>query len=153
MNITEDIYSYIESYESNDFLKITICDSDKMIFSRIVNKLKSTKDVDVLEVEHMSKKIIKSGTEELGISYFYTEITNKNVNKWTAIEYLIEKLNIKKEEVMAIGDNINDIEMIKNAGMGIAMGNSAPQVKDIADFITSDNDSNGVAEAINKYII
>ena len=75
----------------------------------------------------MSRKIIKDGTEEVPIEYFYTEITNKNVDKWTAIEELIKKKNIKSEEVIAIGDNINDTLMIKNAGLGVAMGQSNPK--------------------------
>lgn len=153
MNITQNIVEYIKNYNNNDFLKITICDSDQTIFSRIVNILKMKKHIDILDVEHMSKKLIKSGTEEIEISYFYTEITNENVNKWSAIEYLIKKLNIKKEEVIAIGDNINDVEMIKNSGTGIAMGNSANEVKKVAKYVSSDNNQNGVAEAINKYVI
>ena len=48
----------------------------------------------------MSRKVIKNGTEEVDIEYFYTEIENKDVNKWTAIEFLINKLGIKKEEVV-----------------------------------------------------
>ena len=65
----------------------------------------------------MSRKTIKDGTDDVQIEYFYTEITNKNVNKWSAIEYLLEKEHIMSEEVMAIGDNINDKEMIENAGL------------------------------------
>lgn len=152
MNITENIYSYVENYDKDDFLKVVICDSDKMIFSRIISILKKKKHIEVLEVEHMSKKSIKSGTEDVELSYFYTEITNENVNKWTATKYLIDQLGIKKEEIIAIGDNINDIEVLKHAGVGIAMGNSSPEVKKISKYVVSDNDSNGVAEAINKYV-
>lgn len=152
MNITENIPKYIEEYDKDDFLKITICDSDQIIFSRIINILKKQKHIDILDVEHMSRKLIKSGTEEIELSYFYTEITNEEVNKWSAIEFLINKLNIKKEEVIAIGDNINDIEMIKNAGLGIAMENSSQEVKKFAKEITKNNNQSGVAETINKYI-
>lgn len=148
MYITEDIYNYVQNYEGDDFLKITICDSDEQIFKSIINKLKLIKKVDILEVSHMSKKIIKHGTEEIEIAYFYTEITNENANKWNAIEKLIDYLNIQKEEVVAIGDNINDETMIKNAGLGVAMGNSAPYIKSIAKKVVSDNNSSGVAEAI-----
>lgn len=152
INIINDMYSYINNYNGEDFLKITICDSDKMIFNRIINRLKNLRDIDILEIEHMSKKIIKHGTEEIEISYFYTEITNQNVNKWSAIEELIKILKITKEEVIAIGDNINDKQMIENAGMGIVTGNSSPAMKQIADYIVSTNDESGVAEAIEKYI-
>lgn len=65
----------------------------------------------------MSRKIIKSGTEKNEISYYYTEITKKDTNKWKALENLAEHLKIEKNEIMAVGDNINDEEMIKNAGL------------------------------------
>lgn len=152
INIVENLYDYVNNYEGEDFLKFTICDSDQMIFKSIIRKLKTIKNIDVLEVAHMSHKIIQHGTDEFEISYFYTEITNKNVNKWTAIEKLIKILNITKNEVMAIGDNINDKEMIENAAMGIVTGNSSPLMKKIADIVVATNDENGVAEAINKYI-
>lgn len=152
MYITEDIYNYVQNYENNDFLKITICDSDEQIFKSIINKLKLIKKVDLLEVSHMSKKIIKHGTEEIEIAYFYTEITNENANKWTAIEKLINHLNIKKEEVVAIGDNVNDETMIKNAGLGIAMGNASPYIKSIANKTVANNNESGVAEAIESIL-
>lgn len=68
------------------------------------------------------------------------------------MEHLIKELNIKTEETIAIGDNVNDIQMIKNVGLGIAMDNSADYIKQYADYITTDNNLDGVAEAINKYI-
>lgn len=152
INIVEDIYSYVQKYQGNDFLKITICDNNESIFKSIINKLKQVKDIDFLEVEHMSKKNIQYGTEEFEVSYFYTEITNKQVNKWNAINELIKILNIKPEEVIAIGDNVNDKEMIENAGVGIATKNGTPEIKKIANQVVASNDENGVAEAIGKNI-
>ena len=101
----------------------------------------------------MSRKKIKSGTDDIDIQYYYTEITNENVNKWTAIEFLLDKLNIKREEVLAIGDNMNDIEMIQGAGLGVVMGNSNPKMKEIADEIVADNNSEGVLEALEKFVL
>ncbi len=152
INLINNLYEYIENYQGNDFLKITICDSDKTVFKSIMSKLKNIRDIDVLEVAHMSRKIIKHGTDDFEISYFYTEITNENVNKWSAIEELIKILNITKENVLALGDNINDKEMIENAGLGIVMGNSSPLMKKIANGVVATNDESGVAEAIEKYI-
>ena len=152
INIINDIYKYIQEYQDEDLLKITICDNDKFVFKSIINKLKKIKNIDVLEVAHMSKKIIEHGSEEYEIAYYYTEIANQNVNKWTAIEQLAKRLNIQKEEIIAIGDNINDKEMIENAGIGIATGNSCPEIKRNADCIVASNNQNGVAEAIYKYI-
>ena len=152
INVVDDLYEYIKNYKGDDFLKFTICDSDKMVFKSIMSKLKNINNIDALEVAHMSKKIIKHGTDDFEISYFYTEITNQNVNKWSAVEELIKILNITKEEVLAIGDNINDKEMVENAGLGIVTGNSSPLMKEIADEVVASNNESGVAEAIEKYI-
>ena len=124
-----------------------------MIFNSIIRKLKLINDIDVLDVSHMSRKVIKDGTSQIPIEYYYTEITNKNVNKWTAIEFLLNKLHIQKEDVIGIGDNVNDKEMIENAGLGVAMGNSSPEMKAIADVVVSDNNSEGVAEVIRKFVL
>lgn len=102
ITIVEDIIEYIKNSNNEKFLKITICDETKSIFNSVIRKLKNVSDIDILDVSHMSRKVIKQGTEDVSIEYFYTEISLKDVDKWTAIEYLINKLNIKKEEVIAI---------------------------------------------------
>lgn len=102
ITIVEDIVEYIKNSNNEKFLKITICDETKSIFNSVIRKLKTVSDIDILDVSHMSRKVIKQGTEDVSIEYFYTEISLKEVDKWTAIEYLINKLNIKKEEVIAI---------------------------------------------------
>lgn len=142
INIVEDIHKYIEENSNINILKITICDSDKIIFSSIVKKLKKIPKIDMLDVAHMSRKNIKNGSTDVQIEYFYTEITKENTNKWTAIEFLMNKLNIKKEEVMAIGDNVNDKEMVENAGLGIAMGDSMLEANKIGDVFVSNNNLN-----------
>lgn len=146
INIVDDVYKFIKEAENINILKITICDSDKIIFSGIIRKLKTIQDIEVLEVEHMSRKSIMFGTNEIPIEYFYTEISNKNINKWTAIQFLMEKLNIKKEEVMAIGDNANDKEMVENAGLGVAMGKSMLKANNIGDVFVKDNNSRTVLQ-------
>lgn len=151
INIVEDTYQYIKNSSNNRFLKMTICDENQVIFSSIMRKLKKINDIDVLEVAHMSRKVIKSGTEDVSVGYFYTEITKQNVDKWYAIEKIMQLEEIKQEEVMAIGDNMNDKMMIEKAGMGIAMAHSTPIVKKVAKFVTEDNNSNGVAKAIDRF--
>lgn len=151
IEVVNDLYQYTKENKLN-ILKIIICDESKIIFNNIIQKLKMIGGVEVLDVEHMSRKKIRIGTEEIDVEYFYTEISSKNVDKWNAIEFLTEKLQIKKEEVICIGDNINDKKMVENAGIGIAMGNSALAVNNIGDFITEDNNSDGVKIAIYKYV-
>lgn len=150
INLVQDIYKYVENMQNQNILKITISDNDSIIFNGIIRKLREIKQIDVLDVEHMSRKVIKSGTEDISIEYYYTEITNQNVDKWYAIEYLINELNIKPEQVMTIGDNINDKVMIEKAGLGVSMGNSAPYIKEIAKLVVANNNDDGVAEAIEK---
>ena len=152
IDIIKDIYKYVED-NNEKYLKITICDPDKIIFNSIIRKIKSIKNVDVLDVEHMAKKVIKDGTQSVEIEYFYTEIMMKDVDKWAALQNLCKKLDIKDDEIIAIGDNANDEKMIKNAGLGIAMGNSNPKIKSIADYICNDNNNDGVSEVIEKYCL
>ena len=151
IKIVEDLYKYLEE-RNEKIIKITICDKNKSIFNSILKKLKTIDDIEVLEVSHMSRKMIRQGTEEVPIEYFYTEISAKNVDKWYAIKMLAEKLNIKKEEIVAIGDNVNDEKMLKEAGLGIAMGQSSPKITKISNYTTNNNNEEGVANAL-KYII
>lgn len=149
INLVDNIYEYVRNLEGKNILKFTISDKSSIIFNSIIRKLRLIKNIDVLDVAHMSRKIIKAGTEEVSLEYYYTEITSDNVDKWNAIEWLANKLKIEKSEIMAIGDNINDKMMIENAGIGIAMGNSDPKIKEIADKVVATNNECGVAEAMS----
>ena len=80
------------------------------------------------------------------------EINNATANKGNALKFLSEKLNIKPEEIFAVGDNGNDIEMLKHAGISVAMGNASQEVKKIAAYITDSCEEDGVAKAIEKFI-
>lgn len=80
------------------------------------------------------------------------EAMPKGTTKATALRELAQRLDIKPQEIMAIGDANNDIEMLEFAGLGVAMGNSNDYVKKLADYVTDSNDENGVATAIEKFI-
>ncbi len=153
INIVENMYEYIQKMKEERFLKITICDDSKTVFQSIIRKLEKIKDIEILDVSHMSRKLIQQGTEEVPIEYYYTEISSKDVDKWFAIEFLMDKLNLKKEEIIAIGDNVNDKKMIEQAGLGIAMGQSMPQLREIADYVTDANCEEGVAKALSKFCL
>ena len=153
ISIVKDMYDYVKNMNNAKFLKITICDDMKSVFNSILKKINKVKDVEVLDVSHMSRKTITQGTEEIPIEYYYTEITYKDVDKWNAIEFLAEKINIKREEIIAIGDNINDKKMIEESGLGIAMKGSTPYVREVAKYITDTNNDEGVAKAIEKFCL
>lgn len=81
------------------------------------------------------------------------EILPKCVNKATGLKALAEHLGIPREQIMAIGDENNDIEMIEYAGLGVAMGNAPDAIKALADVTTTSNEEDGVATAIKRYVL
>lgn len=84
----------------------------------------------------------------------FFEATNPQVNKGTAVRYLAEEiLQLKPENVMTIGDNFNDLEMIQYAGIGVAMGNAPDAVKASANWVAPDVEVHGVAAAIEQFIL
>lgn len=84
---------------------------------------------------------------------FALEIFDKNCNKWNAVKDLASMFEISSDEIITIGDQQNDFEMIKYAGLGVAMGNAIDEIKEISKYITDTNDNNGVAKVINKFIL
>ncbi len=84
----------------------------------------------------------------------FFEATNPDANKGTAVRYLAEEvLGLDKSEVMAVGDNFNDLEMLEYAGLGVAMGNAPQGVKDIANWVAPDVEADGAAVAIHKFVL
>lgn len=84
---------------------------------------------------------------------FFLEWLNKDASKGKAVAHLAQHLNIPQNEIMAIGDNENDSDMITYAGIGVAMGNAVEPIKQISDFITKTNNQHGVAHAINTFVL
>ena len=150
--VVNNMYEFIKNSEEMKCIKITICDESKIIFNSIIKKLKNVKDIEVLDVLHMSRKLIKQGTEDVAIEYFFTEITSSEVDKINAIKNLIKILNIDIKDVIAIGDNINDKKMIEEAGLGICMGQASEKIKEIANIVAEDNNNDGVAKTLENII-
>jgi Cof subfamily protein (haloacid dehalogenase superfamily) len=80
-------------------------------------------------------------------------ITSKKATKDNALHRFAEYFNIAISDVIAFGDDTNDIEMIKTAGIGVAMGNAIDEVKYAADFVCDINDNDGVAKWINNFLL
>jgi 5-amino-6-(5-phospho-D-ribitylamino)uracil phosphatase len=81
------------------------------------------------------------------------EINAVGINKAKAIEKVCGFLEIQMSNVMAVGDSLNDIAMIKESGLGVAMGNAQDIVKETADWVTDTNSKDGVAKAIRKWVL
>ncbi len=81
----------------------------------------------------------------------YLEVMDSLGSKSHAVKFISERLKLAPSEIIAIGDNYNDIEMIKFAGMGVAMGNAPDDIKAIADYVTDTNNDDGVRKALEKF--
>ncbi|CAM4017818.1 5-amino-6-(5-phospho-D-ribitylamino)uracil phosphatase YcsE [Mesobacillus thioparans] len=101
--------------------------------------LKELKDKGLFEISNSSLKNI--------------EVNALGINKAKGLQKVSELLGISMENVMAVGDSLNDIAMITEAGLGIAMGNAQEIVKEAADDITASNRESGVAQSIRKWVL
>ncbi|MDO7268162.1 Cof-type HAD-IIB family hydrolase [Shouchella clausii] len=81
------------------------------------------------------------------------EITDVNAQKGIAVERLAQSLGISPKDVMAVGDNFNDVSMFQKAGLAVAMGNAPGEIQKQVDLVTKTNDEHGVAYAIRNYAL
>lgn len=115
----------------------------KLLKNEIDSEFNTVSATEICDFTHMNNK--KTFTCK------YIDIMKKDCTKANAMKILIDYLNIRKEEVIAIGDGGNDIPMFEVAGYKIAMGNASIELKQKADYITDTNNSDGVAKAL-EYI-
>ena len=94
-----------------------------------------------------------SGLELVGSLKYNIEINAAGVNKGTGLVTLGRLLGLRREEIMACGDGDNDEVMLREAGLGVAMANAEEQVKAAADYVTLSNEEDGVAAAIEKFVL
>jgi hypothetical protein len=84
---------------------------------------------------------------------YILEILHPTVSKWAALRQLATQQGIAAEQIIAVGDDENDVEMIRHAGLGIAMGNAAEMVKAVAAYVTGSNAEDGLAHALNRFVL
>lgn len=130
-NWEEVFYKY-----GNDFLKCIVVDDDTKKISEARKEVEKIKNIEVVSSSHRN-----------------FEIMNKGVSKGNAVLKLANYYNISKDEIMCIGDSENDMSMIKCAGFGVVMENGEEKVKQIADYITDTNNKDGVAKALEKFVL
>ncbi|MGL5379466.1 Cof-type HAD-IIB family hydrolase [Clostridium sp.] len=137
-DIIRDIEEWKILFEENH-RKITKC----IVFSVSPQKLARFKD-KINEIK--SIVCFGSGSHSLEINY-------KDASKGEAVRQLAKHYGFNRDEIICIGDNENDVSMIEYAGLGIAMENAIEDVKKVADYITDNNKNDGVAKAIEKFIL
>lgn len=144
--IVTDIQEYIEK-ENPEILKLVI--SAEKDLASLKNEFAKNKNLQV----NLIRKIDKYRDEIIGKEYEYLDVMPAGINKEQALEVLENYLKIDKSEVLAIGDNLNDLEMIKDSGVGIAVANAYDEVKEVANYTTTTTAQNGgFAEAVYKFI-
>lgn len=115
--------------------------------------------VVLLADDEHCKKFIKDGKEKfprlaiMRSHQLVVEVITKGINKGEAIKWLCDKYGISTEEAIAMGDSENDVEMIKAAGLGVAVGNAMQGAKLAADFVADTNDNDAVAQVIYKFCL
>jgi Cof subfamily protein (haloacid dehalogenase superfamily) len=108
---------------------------------------------NIKSIEPKLQKELEADFSLMRSKPFFLECTEKGVTKGTSLNHLIQICGIKREEVIAIGDSYNDQEMIKFAGLGVAMGNAPNDIKNVADYITDTNMNDGVAKVVEQFVL
>jgi len=106
------------------------------------------------QLKEVQKQIAAGIPEELSViqtAAFYLEIIPRCIHKGQGIRDICRVLDIQPSEVIAFGDAENDIPMLQEAGIGVAMGNAADEVKAAADYITLSNNEDGIAAALEAF--
>ena len=143
----------IKQYTDARFIDYKVCPFESLEIKN-VNKILAIKYgdaptvtgwVDFLKEKYPELYIVKS-------TPYFCEISNNEAKKSCAVEYLCKMWGIEKSEVLAIGDQDNDIELLKSGGIKVAMGNGTPELKECADFITDTVENDGFVKACEKFI-
>lgn len=142
IELSENIEKFLSE---NNVIQITVCTKTEKEIDEAINYIKALGDDVKIENRYQTG----NGVWTL----WAINLINKNASKGNAIYGLCKYLKIDIKDVIAMGDDLNDISMIKEAGLGVAMGNALPEVKQIANEITKTNNENGVAEIINSKIL
>lgn len=145
--IVDDILYYVEKNVIKAFSIIITTETNSLNdFKKILSVNKNIESVFINKRGKYRDNIINK-------DYEYLNISPTNVNKNEALTFLANYLNISKDNILAIGDNINDLEMVKEAGIGVAVNEAYDNLKDVAKYVTSSTASEGAfAEAIFKFI-
>lgn len=135
MHYHVDLVDYLE-HNKMEVLKIMFLVDEREIFDKVATQIyEDTKGLHVFEYPH------------------FLEMSSNHTSKGLAIEDVCKELNIDLSQVVCIGDNLNDVPMLKVAGLSVAMGNAVEEVKEMCDVITTSNEENGVAHAIYTHVL
>ena len=141
-------YTYLRNvdYKVVNFDNLDIKNVNKLLAIDYDNPDNSTKWRDYLSNKYPELAIVKS-------SPYFCEISDIGAKKSCAVEFLRKYWNFKQDEVLTIGDQDNDIELLKSGGIKVAMGNATEKLKQYADYITDTIDNDGFVKAAEKFVL
>lgn len=134
-NLVPDIIEYVEEY-AKPIEKINLYFGDMELRSQMRKLLSQREDI-----------VVSSSVEN------NLEVNAVGATKGEGLKALAEYLGLSTEETMGCGDGDNDVTMIQTAGIGVAMGNGEDSLKAMADYVTARNDEDGVAQAIERFVL
>lgn len=143
----------IKQYVDGKHIEYTVCSFDDLELADI-NK--------ILAIDYNDENKVSCWIEELEAKFpalyivkstpYFCEISNKDAKKSAGVDYLRKLWKFDKSEVMAIGDQNNDIELLKSGGIAVAMGNATEELKAVADYVTDTVDNDGFVKAVEKFV-
>ncbi len=147
---------YLQKYERIVGIDAQYVDGDIVDF--VLRKDLFCQKVAILIAHDEQEAVYKELQKRLGDRYDVTcsakvliEVSPLGDNKGAAVKYLAEKFGIPIEKTVAVGDNLNDLSMIKAAGVGVAVGNATQALIDAADFVSVSNNDGAIAQVIEKF--
>lgn len=157
--IKQSVSKFIYVYDSQNIVydkskKFSSTEPTVLKYEELKEK-ENIRQTDIRYIEAVENRISKQFYDKLAVyrsEPYFLEVMPKGIDKGNTLLKLLNHLNFNNSNLMAIGDGYNDLSMIKLANIGVAMGNANESVKKIADYITLDNDSDGVGSAIDYFI-
>lgn len=150
MSVYLEPYNYfngqIQNMITKDVYSGTIQDLPTQDIQRIRIVIENSKDASLEQFMTSNMKYLVSINDSV-------VITSKMATKANALRKFGEHFNIDISDIVAFGDDTNDIDMIKTAGTGVAMGNAIEELKAVADFVCDTNDNDGIAKWINHFLL
>lgn len=133
-------------YQVKPFEEIELSHINKLLAIDYTNEERVTSWINKMTKDMSHLYIIKS-------TPYFCEFSTKEATKACAVNFLRQYWNLKENEVLTIGDQDNDIELLKAGDISVAMGNGTDELKKYADYITDTVDNNGFVKAVNKFVL
>lgn len=150
----ENDNDFVRKYSDGKFVPYTVCPFETLDIKN-VNK--------ILAIDYNDEKRVTGWINELRKKFpelyivkstpYFCEIGSPFAKKSLGVEFLAKQWGLNKDEILTIGDQDNDIELLKAGGVKIAMGNATEELKNCADYITDTVNNDGFVKAINKFVI